>query len=128
MKKKLFNRIPVFALLFMSFTNFQCKKESTDKFCEVQRSTYLTVSNKEGMIGYYTKYNRWAVYTKVNTSNNIDSRIIGLVCDIPSSLKIDGLAVTFTGNYKNFNNDEKITPQMGGDELYYLDISNIQKK
>ena len=128
MKKNRLFSLSILIILSISITNSQCKKDNSDKFCEIQRSTYSSVDNKEGIIGYYEKYKRWAIYTKVNTPNNIDSRIIGLTCSIPSSLQTDGLAVNFSGTYKTFTANENITPQIGGDELYYLDISKLEKK
>ncbi|HSV09830.1 MAG TPA: hypothetical protein VLI68_03610, partial [Hanamia sp.] len=61
------------------------------------RSAFITVSDHEGIMGYYQKYNYWAVYSNVDSVNNIDSRMIGLVCNVPSSLRIDDLAVKFSG-------------------------------
>lgn len=128
MKKTPSIQSAVIVLLFLVLVGFRCKKDNSDKFCEISRSEFKTVNNKEGMIGYYAKYNRWAVYLKVDSLNNIDSRIIGLTCNMPASLQIDGLSVILTGIFKNFNTDEKITPQMGGDELYYFEFSKIVKK
>jgi hypothetical protein len=128
MKKKLFNRISILVVLFISFTNFQCKKESADKFCEVQRSTNLAVSNKEGMIVYSNKYNRYAVSLTVATSNNIDSQVIGFVCGLNQELKTIGLRVIVSGTLKNFNSDENMTPEIAGQDLYFFETSQITKK
>ena len=111
---------------FVSFSNLQCKGK--DQFCGMPRSSFTTVSDKEGIIGYYRKYNYWAVYSNVDSVNNIDSRMIGFVCEIPSSFKIDGLPVKFSGTYQHFNPSEKITPQMGGDELYFLKVTRLEKR
>ena len=127
MKKNLLKRISIFTVLFISLTNFQCKKETTDKFCEVQRSTYLTVSNKEGMIVYSNKYNRYAVSFTVKTPNNIDSQVIGFVCGLSTELKTIGLQVNFSGTLKNFNPDENMTPEIAGQDLYFFEISQITK-
>ena len=127
MKKNL-KRISIFAVLFISLTNFQCKKETTDKFCEVQRSTYLTVTNKEGMIVYSNKYNRYAVSFTITTPNNIDSQVIGFICELSPELKTIGLRVTFSGTLKNFNADENMTPEIAGQDLYFFETSQINKK
>jgi len=128
MKKTLFNRIPVFGLLFISLTNFQCKKESTDKFCEVQRSFYLDVDNKEGMIVYSNKYNRYAVSLTVTTPNNVDSQVIGFICGLSSDLKKIGLQVIVSGTLKKFNSDENMKPEIAGQDLYFFETSEITKK
>jgi hypothetical protein len=112
---------------FVSFSSLQCSK-GKDQFCGMSRSSFTTVTDKEGIIGYYQKYNHWAVYSNVDSVNNIDSRMIGLVCDVPSLLKIDGLRIKFSGTYQNFNAGEKITPQMGGDQLYFLQIIKLEKR
>lgn len=112
---------------FVSFSNLQCRK-GKDQFCGMPRSSFATVTDKEGIIGYYQKYNRWAVYSNVDSVNNVDSRMIGLVCDVPSLLKIDGLPVKFSGTYQNFNPAEKIAQQTGGDQLYFLQIMKVEKR
>lgn len=128
MKKNFFKSTLILAVLLISLTNFQCKKESTDKFCEVQRSTYLTVNNKEGMIVYSNKYNRYAVSFTVTTPNNIDSQIIGFVCGLSPELKTIGLKVIFSGTLKSFNTDENMTPEIAGQDLYFFETSQITKK
>jgi hypothetical protein len=128
MKKKMLIQITFFAFLVISFTNFRCNKNNTNDFCEVQRTEYLTVDDRHGMIGYYAKYNRWAIYANISTPNNIDSRIVGMLCDIPETMKSDGLRVIFSGKYNKFNISENISPQIGGEELYYLSLSKIAKE
>lgn len=128
MKKNLFKRMSILAVLLISLTNFQCRKESNDTFCEIQRTSLDTVLNKDGIVGYYSKYKKWAIYTDVSFPNNIDSKIVGISCDIPLPLQNEGLKITFSGVYKKFNSDEKILPQLGGEDLYFLDIDKIEYK
>lgn len=128
MKKTTRILMPFVALLFSAMINLQCKKETTDAFCEVQRTTYLTVNNKDGMIVYSNKYNRYAVSFTVTTPNNIDSQVIGFVCELSQELKIIGLQVTLSGTLKNFNSDENITPEIAGQDLYFFEPLLITKK
>lgn len=128
MKKTLLKRISIFVVLFITLTNFQCKKETADKFCEVQRSTYLILSNKEGMIVYSNKYNRYAISFTVTTPNNIDSQVIGFVCGLSPELKTIGLRIIFSGTLKKFNTDENMTPEIAGQDLYFFETSQITKK
>lgn len=128
MKKNLFSQITIFAVLLISFTNFQCKKDAVDKFCSIQRMDYVTVSNKEGMIVYSNKYNRYAVSLTVATPNNIDSQVIGFLCELPSELKTIGLRVIVSGTLKNFNIDENMTPEIAGQDLYFFETTQIAKK
>lgn len=121
-------RVSVFAVLLISLTNFQCKKEAVDRFCEVPRATYLTVTNGEGMIVYSNKYNRYAVSFAVTTPNNIDSQVIGFICGLSPELKKIGLQVNFSGTLKKFGTDENMTPEIAGQDLYFFEISQITKK
>lgn len=128
MKNNLFKRVTFFSLLLLSFANFQCKKETSDKFCEIQRSDYLAISNKEGMIVYSNKYNRYAVSLTITTPNNIDSQVIGFLCGLSPELKTIGLRVIVSGTLKNFNGDENMTPEIAGQDLYFFKTSQIAKK
>jgi len=51
-------RLPV-AVFFLSILSVQCKKDTSDPFCEVQRATYQSVSHEEGMVVYSSKFNRY---------------------------------------------------------------------
>ncbi len=129
MKKNLLrNHSIVLLLTILSFTNFQCKKDNEDKFCEVQRNTYTAVSNKEGMIVFSNKYNRYAVSLTVTTPNNIDSQVIGFVCGLNENLKTIGLRVVVSGTLRSFNSDENMTPEIAGQELYFLETSQTIRK
>lgn len=128
MSKQFFYLTVILPVLLFSLMNFQCKKDAVDGFCTVQRTDHLQVNNKEGIVVYYQKYDRWAIYSSINIAGNIDSKMIGLSCDIPSDMKIEGLAITFSGTFKKFNSDENITPQMGGEELYFLSLMQFSKK
>lgn len=128
MRKNTFKRIQILALLIISQTNFQCKKDINSSFCEIQRTTVNSVLNKDGIIGYYVKYKKWAIYANVDTPNNIDSKIVAITCDLPKQLQNDGEKIIFSGVYKEFNPDEKILPQLGGEELYYINVTKIEKK
>ena len=120
----------VFVFFFaVILLNFSCAKQQVDEtFCDVNRKLANSADNKEGKVGYYSEYNKWVIYEKIQTPNNIDSRIIGFTCDIPTSMQIQGLDIIFSGNYFLFNNDENIKPQLGGDDLYFLNLTNIEKK
>ena len=124
MNKKLL----VFFSLFVIMMASNCKKDETDSFCQIKRDLVSSINNQEASIGFYAKYNRWAVFFKVSNPNNIDTRVIGLTCDISPNFQIDGLPVIVSGNKNKFNTIENITPQLGGDELFYFEILKISKK
>ncbi len=124
MNKMLF----VFFSLFVIMMASNCKKDETDSFCQIKRDLVSSINNQEAFIGFYAKYNRWAVFFKISNPNNIDTRVIGLTCDISPNFQIDGLPVIVSGNKKKFNTIENITPQLGGDELFYFEILQLSKK
>lgn len=120
----------ILTFLFVGLISLSCTKdkESSSKFCNTDRVEYLSVNQKIGAVGYYEKYNRWAIYTNISTSDNIDSRIVGLVCGLPEKLQIKGLKVLYTGKYYKFNSDENISPQIGGEKIFYLTIEKSSEK
>lgn len=128
MRKKLLNSISVLALLFIQLTNSHCKKETTDKFCEVQRTDYWAVNNKEGMIVFSNKYNRYGVSLILAISNNINSQVIGLVCGLSPELKTIGLKVVVSGTLKYFNSDENMTWEIAGQDIYSFETSQLIKR
>jgi hypothetical protein len=128
MIKDLFARSIVFAFLLISLPNIGCKKETKDKFCIVQRTDYMTINNEEGKIVFSNKYNRYALSFSITTPNNIDSQVIGFLCDLSPELKTIGLDVISSGTLKNFNADENMSPEMGGQELYFFETTQITKK
>jgi calcineurin-like phosphoesterase len=127
-EKKIFSQILFWGILFISMGNFQCKKNNVDSFCEIQRADYLQVNNKEGMVVYSYKYNRYAIDLTVINSNNIDSEVIGFVCNLDPEFQNVGLKVIVTGNLKYFNNEENMTPEIAGQNLYFFNLSTIIKK
>lgn len=109
----------------LTFSN--CKKNTADTFCTTNRISIKTLSSSNGMIIYYLKYNKYGVRIDTSITGNVDSQVIGLSCEIPKELQNDGASVKISGQLKRFNADENISPQMGGDDLYYLQITQIIK-
>lgn len=130
MTKLILKATYVFVFFFaVILLNFSCAKQQVgETFCDLNRKLVNSADSREGKVGYYSEYNKWVIYEKVQITNNIDSRIIGFTCDIPSSMQVQGLDIIFSGNYFLFNNYENIKPQLGGDELYFLKLSKIEKK
>lgn len=104
-----------------------CKKESTETFCSVNRQLEITLADRTGSVIYYQKYNRYAVQVDTLIVGNIDTQITGLTCGLPKEFQVVGTKVTINGQLKKFNSDENIRPQLGGEELYYLQIDKISK-
>ncbi len=116
-------------LLVVSIFNFSnCKKDSTDNFCSKNRTSLSTINAQSAVVIYYQKYNRYGLRIDTTLIGNIDTQIIGLTCDIPKELRTVGTDVKISGQLKKFNADENISPQMAGDDLYYLEITQITKQ
>ena len=119
----------LYFLLIISLFNFgSCKKDSTDSFCSTNRKPISTISAQKAIVIYYQIYNRYGVRIDNTLTGNIDSQIIGLTCDIPKEFRTEGTNVKVSGQLKKFNAEENISPQMAGDDLYYLEITQITKQ
>jgi hypothetical protein len=110
------------------FNFSSCEKDSADTFCSTNRTSISTINSQTAIVIYYQKYNRYGVRIDTSLTGNIDSQVIGLACDIPKELRTEGTKVKVSGQLKKFNADENISPQMAGDDLYYLEITQITKQ
>lgn len=126
--KKLITSLLYFFLVISVFNFSNCKKESTDTFCSTHRTSISTINAQTAIVIYYQKYNRYGVRIDTSLIGNIDSQVIGLTCNLPKELQSEGTNVIVSGQLKKFNTDENISPQMAGDDLYYLEITQITKK
>lgn len=127
MKKK-FTFIACTLLLIASVLSFKCKKDTVNSFCTTERKTYLSFSESEGIVGYSDKYKRYVVIFDVNNPDNIDESIVGFPCNLADDLKVIGKSVTLSGTLKEFNMNENMSPEIGGQNLYFLELSNIKPK
>jgi hypothetical protein len=124
------NSITLFVILLLSLSNFQCQKDknNTENFCERPRAEYLTISNKEGTIVYSEKYKRYGISFTITISNNIDTQIIGYVCNLNAEFQSVGLPVTASGILKYFNADENMIPEVAGQNIYFFELTQIAEK
>jgi hypothetical protein len=124
------NRISVYssflALLFVS-SSFQCNKNDNE-FCNKKRTSVLNLNERGGTIVYNNRYKMYGVRIDSAIANNIDTEIVGLPCELPKELRNAGARVTITGELKKFNADENMTPDLGGEELYFLELASVQPK
>jgi hypothetical protein len=128
MKLNSFSFVQTIILLLIIVLHFHCKKPQQDIFCEIQRSTHQVINNKEGMIVFSNKYERYAIRFSVTNPNNIDSEVIGFVCNLAPELQFVGLKVIADGTFKKFNARENITPELGGQELYFFEALKLARK
>lgn len=114
--------------VFFLFTNSKCKKANTDNFCNIERTGNVQIDKNDGMVVYSNKYQRYGISFSVTDPDNIDSQIVGLVCNLPKQFQKVGLEVTISGTLKNFNSDEHISPEIAGQDLRFFEISQINNK
>lgn len=112
-------------LLVLSFS--RCKDKTPDVMLrdECTRGSILkNVKGRNGTIYYNSFEKKYALQT--SEQGTYDSQDIGFLCNPPDSLKIDGLAVNFDGDYYAYEKD-RVAP-IGGATYYYLHISKLEKK
>ncbi len=126
MNQKNFFVISSYLLVSIIFAN--CKKESEDTFCSEKRTNTGVLNSDSAIVIYYQKYSRYGLKFKRYINGNIDTQVIGLLCDLPESFKSIGTSVIVTGNLQNFNSSENYSPQMAGDSLFFLEITNLKKQ
>ena len=114
-------------LLFISILSFKCEKDSIDPFCTKERQSFLSLTEKEGTVGYSDKYKRYVVIFQVDNPNNIDESIVGFPCNLNKNLQVVGKYVTVNGVLKEFNQDENMKPKIAGQKFYFLELSNNQR-
>lgn len=117
--KRIFDfKIAAIAFLFLSGS---CQKDSTLELGDCNlKDVVKSVSNEKGTIWYETQSQSYAVFTGVDGS--YDSQIIGLICNPSDTHKVEGVKITFSGNYYNC---EEFTPLIPGQEYYYLELTKI---
>lgn len=121
------SKIQLYYMILLVTIAISCNKTTLSPFCEIQRVPSTVLINKEGTIVYSNKFNRYGIDFHVTNPNNIDSKVTGLVCELPLDFQKTGLRVFVSGSLMNFNNNENMFPEMGGQELYFCNISSITK-
>jgi hypothetical protein len=105
-----------------------CQKDSlpipasANPVCFEDNSVSHQAKSLKGIVGYRKDVSMYTVaYTIPKT---IDSRWVGLVCNLPTSYQVIGKEVSFSGEYRRTLG--KVSAQFGGDEMYYLYLSSIK--
>lgn len=81
-----------------------------------------SVKKQNDRVYYNADEKRYAVYVAI--PGTIDSRDAGFICEGLDTLKVDGLSISFDGNYFSYDKDSR--PPMGGLQYYNLDISRFE--
>lgn len=88
-------------------------------------SNFIEIKNQEGKVGYWISPEKYTIsYFQKGTIDQQNTCLIE--GDFPNEFKKEGLEVVFSGKiYQNASTPKSI---MGGQEVYWLKISKIQKK
>ena len=100
-----------------------CKKddETAQAACKATSDVLMRANNWEGRVVFNSALNTYVVSYFVPGS--IDSVYDGVVCSLPAGLRQQGQLVTFSGQYRAYTGPVK--PQLGGQQYYYLELTNI---
>ena len=81
-----------------------------------------SVKNQKGLVGYDPLEEKYVINASI--PGTYDSQDTGFVCNMPESLRKEGLVVTFSGKYYSYKEDRK--PMLGGQEYYFLDVTKFR--
>ena len=116
---------PLLFFFLLIAASIQCNKHDT-QFCNEQRTTALALYERGGTVVYSHKHKRYAIRIDTTIVGNIDTEIIGFPCSLSRKLSHSGERVVLIGELKNFNMQEEMKPDLGGQELYFLEIASIE--
>lgn len=119
-------RLIVFLLcVFIGNMAFSCvdEKDSTNNVCAEPYQTIKTLNNAIGNIGFDEINKQYII--NVYVEGTIDEIITLYPCELAEEFKTINLKVKVDGNL--FTNDKLPKPQIGGQEMFYVDIIKISK-
>ncbi|GAA4419494.1 hypothetical protein GCM10023187_53860 [Nibrella viscosa] len=94
---------------------------TTESSC-IQSQLIKKVTATTGIIWFNTNENAYIISVPTAT---IDSEDLGITCNLPLSLKKDGLKVKFDGEYRKYDGIPAF--KGSGQEYYYLKLTHIKK-
>lgn len=126
--KKIVSLNTYFILFILIILGLTCRKGNENIFCKRERIEFRQLVNATAQAIYSYKYKRFGLSIILQNTQNIDSQVVGLVCDLDKDLRNIGTVVEVSGVLKYFDSSENIIPEIGGQDLYYLEIRKIIKK
>lgn len=90
--------------------------------CAEAQTMVHRVSSITATIGYHI--NKDQLTLSYHLPDTIDSQWTGVVCNLPEEYQIIGKRVTFSGEFRDAQ--KKLTPVFGGQEMYYLSLTDIK--
>jgi hypothetical protein len=128
MEKRFGNSLRVVAIITLStfIISGQCQKvDDTGNLSECRSEQFVkSVTEEEGTIWLNKSLNKYALYTGVR--GTYDSQIVGVICNIPTEYKKDGLTVIVSGDYFEYNKDA--SQKFPGQTYFFLELREIKKK
>ena len=118
------NRTTILLIIFIISTLCCCNKDSEEDINLNLPPNTMAVTNIRGVVGYWENINKYTV--NVAVPGTIDSQITGIVDELPSEFRNEGMIVIFSGAYKEEASNPE--PILGGQTVYSLTISSIKKK
>jgi hypothetical protein len=117
----------LFFIILFGF--YACSKsdetKNSDDFCTKTRIENSLVVDKEATLVFFEDKQKYAL--KITPPENlIDTDVNCFVCEKPSGIEIND-KVKFSGILYDFLESENYTPQIGGQEFYFLQTQNLIK-
>ncbi len=93
----------------------------TEGACGNENRVVKRVMRETGTVNYIARLNKYAIVVYV--PDTFDSHDVGLVCNLPAEVQVNGLKVTFDGIYREY--DQKNPAIAGGETYYYLVVNSL---
>ena len=90
--------------------------------CAEAQTVVHRISSITGTVGYHI--NKDQLTLSYYLPGTIDSQWTGVVCNLPAEYRVIGKRVTFRGEFRDAQ--KKLTPVFGGQEMYYLYLTDIK--
>lgn len=119
-------KLIVFLLfIFIGIMAFGCVKEkdTTNNVCAEPYETIKTLSNATGSIGFDEINKQYVI--NMYEEGTIDEIITLYPCELTEEFKKVNLKIKIDGNL--FTNDKLPKPQVGGQKMFYIDVTKISK-
>lgn len=106
----------------------QCRNDDgIDVRCENGGAVVHSVTDAEGTVSYNEDLDSFLVHYHV--SGTVDEVWTGVICpNVLSSFAVaDGMYIRYSGNFKDDNGDLSAYQVMGGQTVYYLELTKAEQ-
>lgn len=105
-----------------------CQAKNNFLDCNAERDRFLEINNRAGSVFVDNRGNVYGIVLDTMINNNIDTRIIGLPCELPSGFRKANKRVLVSGTLFRLTADERPSSGTAGDEFYFLKINTIREE